>query len=212
MTRQPETTVVIQQCLDRLRAGDAAARDELIRWSCGRLQRLTRRLLQRYPAVQRWEETDDVFQNATIRLCAALADVHPESVSDFMRLAALQIRRELIDLLRHYQGPQGMGAHHRSHALGEACGDTPASRSEPAADTAGPSTLAEWTEFHQFVQRLPDAEREVFDLRYYAGLSHDEVAATLQISSATSKRRWLAARLRLHQWLHGTPAGEPARP
>ena len=211
MTQQPETTAVIQQCLDRLRAGETAARDELIQWSCSRLQRLTRRLLHDYPAVHRWEETDDVFQNATMRLCAALAVVQPDSVRDFMKLAATQIRRELIDLVRHYQGPQGMGAHHHGHRTDEASEDTPASRSEPAADTAGPSTLAEWTEFHQFVQRLPGAEREVFDLRYYAGLSHDEVAATLQISSATAKRRWLAARLRLHAWLHGKPAVEPNR-
>ena len=44
----------------------------------------------------------------------ALNDVKPALLRDFYRLAAVQVRRELIDLARHYYGPQGHGAHHAS--------------------------------------------------------------------------------------------------
>src|SRR5262245_38143403 len=109
-----ETSVVVAGCLERLRSGDAKARNELFAQACGRLERLTRAMLRDYPGVQRWEETGDVYQNAMVRLCRALADVVPPTPRDFYRLAAVQIRRELIDLARHYYGPQGAGAHHAS--------------------------------------------------------------------------------------------------
>ena len=34
-----------------------------------RLTRLTHNMLKDYPGVHRWEETDDILQNATLRLC-----------------------------------------------------------------------------------------------------------------------------------------------
>lgn len=46
---------------------------------------------------------------AAIRLDRALAEKVPKDASHFFRLAALQIRRERIDLARHYGGPEGMG-------------------------------------------------------------------------------------------------------
>jgi DNA-directed RNA polymerase specialized sigma24 family protein len=48
---------------------------------------------------------------------------------------------------------------------------------------------------------LPTEEREVFDLLWYQELSHGEAAAVLGISERILRRRWLAARQRLHQLL-----------
>jgi len=95
-----QSTAHLQRCLERLRAGDSTARAELLNSACERLQRLTHKMLQDYPRVRRWEETGDVCQNALIRLCRTLETISPESVRDFYRLAALQVRRELIDLAR----------------------------------------------------------------------------------------------------------------
>ena len=67
--------------------------------------------------MHRWEQTDDVVQNALVRLRRALETTSPESVRSFVNLAAVQIRRELIDLARHYHGPNGMGAHHESQVM-----------------------------------------------------------------------------------------------
>src|SRR3954454_4097329 len=104
----------IGQLLSRLRAGDGAARDPLLGIVCERLGRLAHKMLRDFPGVARWEGTEDVVQNATLRLCRALKDVTPESPRSFFNLAAVLIRRELIDLARHYYGPHGMGAHHES--------------------------------------------------------------------------------------------------
>src|SRR5260370_11899999 len=88
----------LQACLDRLQAGDEAARRELFDVACRQLVRLARRMLKDYRRLKRWEETDDVFQGAMLRLYQALLHVTPSSLADFYRLAALQIRRELIYL------------------------------------------------------------------------------------------------------------------
>ena len=163
MADPADSTAQIQIRLDRLRAGDESARDELLDIACGRLRRLAHRMLRAYPAIRRWEDTDDVLQNAVLRLCRALKDVRPESVRSFLNLAALQIRRELIDLARHYEGPEGPGRHHLSRARTDASG----AASDPldtSTDTDDPAGLASWTEFHNTVESLPVTEREVFHL------------------------------------------------
>ena len=55
------------------------------------------------------EQTDDVLQNAVVRLLRALEEVRPPSVRAFFGLAATQMRRELLDLARRYQGRGGPG-------------------------------------------------------------------------------------------------------
>ena len=192
----------IQLRLDRLRAGDESARDELLKIACGRLSRLARKMLRGYPGVRRWEQTDDVLQNAAMRLCRALDEVKPASVRSFINLAAVQIRRELIDLARHYDGPEGPGRHHASRAGSDGSGSPPGPP-EAADDTDDPARLAAWTEFHDEVGALPDAEKEVFDLLWYQGLSQAEAAALLGVTERVVKYRWRSARLKLHERLGG---------
>lgn len=193
-------TTRLQHCLDRCNAGDAAARNDLLVAATERLTRLVRKMLRQNPRVRRWEETDDVFQNATLRLARALADVRPPTVRDLLRLAAATIRRELIDLARHYYGPQGAGQHEASPRRGPNEEGLPAAL-DPGDTTHEPGRLAEWTEFHQHVERLPDEEREVFDLLYYQALPQAEAAALLGVSERTLQRRWREARLRLQEAL-----------
>src|SRR3954468_6291064 len=100
--------------LDCMRAGDASARDELIRGFQGRLELLARKMVGRDPRVGRWVDAQDVLQNALLRLLRALETVRPESTRAFFGLAAEQMRRELLDLARHYYGPEGEGANHDS--------------------------------------------------------------------------------------------------
>jgi RNA polymerase sigma-70 factor (ECF subfamily) len=202
MADAADSTTEIQLRLDRLRAGDESARDELLNTSCGRLRRLARKMLRGFPGVRRWEETDDVLQNAALRLRRALQDVRPDTVRDFFNLATLQIRRELIDLARHYEGPQGPGRHHGSGAPTDASGDA-ADPLDAPTDTHDPARLASWTEFHHTVESLPEAEREVFDVLWYQGLSQREAAAVLGVTERVARRRWRSAQLRLHQLLGG---------
>jgi RNA polymerase sigma-70 factor (ECF subfamily) len=86
-------------CLKQLADGDLSARDRIIELVASRLHALAHRMLGRFPGVRRWEDTDDVFQNAAMRLHRALAAMQFESPRSIMALAATQLHRELIDLV-----------------------------------------------------------------------------------------------------------------
>jgi RNA polymerase sigma-70 factor (ECF subfamily) len=198
MSGASDSLVQIQALLPRVRAGDPAARDALLGLAGERLRQLAHRMLQGYPRVRRWEETDDVLQNALLRLYRTLQAVSPGSVTDFLRLAALNIRRELLDLGKRYYGPLGQGAHH------DALGPEPPAAAEPAASLSlDPARLSVWSAFHEQVEGLPDEERAVVDLLWYQGLSQAEAADLLGVNERTVKRRWQSARIRLHDALQG---------
>jgi RNA polymerase sigma factor (sigma-70 family) len=197
----------LQAWLDRMQAGDPAARAALLGHACERLQRLARKMLKGFAGVQRWEQTDDVLQNALVRLWTALQQIRPRSVREFYGLATLQIRRELLDLARSYYGPEGLGARHASRGGGDDSSNMPGPVYEQPDTTYEPSQLAIWGEFHQQVEALPQEEREVFDLVWYQGVAQGEAATLLGISETTLKRRWWSARRRLHQALKGELPG-----
>lgn len=194
-----DASTQLQLWIDRLQAGDPAARDALISHACDRLRRLTRTMLKDFRRLRQWEETDDVLNTAVLRLMRALDDTRPDSVAEFFRLAALQIRRQLLDLSRQYYGPEGSAARRAAPAAGAADSSTPVA--EGPDSTYNPERLAWWTDFHERVEALPPEERDVFELVWYQGLSQEEAARVLNVPYGTVKRRWLAARLRLQEVL-----------
>jgi RNA polymerase sigma factor (sigma-70 family) len=191
-------TVQMAALLRELRAGDVSARDRLVGAASGRLTRLAHKMLKSYPGVARWEETGDVFQNAIVRLCKALDAKPPESVQHFLNLAAMHIRRELIDLARHHLGPQGHGSHHDT-GKGEDEGPLKAA----SQTTLNPEKLAQWTEFHKQVEALPAEEKEVFNLLWYNEVAQTEAATLLNLSERTLQRRWQSARLKVFHAMKG---------
>lgn len=194
-----DNTAQIENWILRVQGGDRAATDELIKAAYERLLRLTRKMLKSYPRVARWEQTDDVFQNAAIRLSKALKETVPQSARHFFNLAALAIRRELIDLARHHFGSQGPGSHHDT---GKPGAESPIGLASES--TLNPVKLAQWSEFHEQVDALPAEEQEVINLLWYDGVSQTEAAAFLKLSERTLQRRWQSARLKLFHALKGT--------
>jgi RNA polymerase sigma-70 factor (ECF subfamily) len=194
---RPSTTARVDRLLERLIAGDAQAKAAVIERSQRRLTELARRQMHGFPAVARWEQTDDVVQGASVRLHRALEHARPPNAREFFYLAAAVIRRELIDLKRRLFGPGGVAAHHASPRP-----ELPSGSGPDVADAAGgtfdPAKLARWTELHEHVERLPEELREVFDLLWYDQLTHDEAAQALGVSTKTVQRRWREARLALH--------------
>jgi RNA polymerase sigma-70 factor (ECF subfamily) len=160
-------------------------------------------MLRGFPGVHRWEETDDVLQNALLRLLRALDEVTPASPREFFALVTEQLRRELIDLARRYYGPRGLGANHATNLTGPE--DPLQQRGDVSHD---PGALALWTELHERVATLPEEEREVVSLLFYQELTQAEAAAILGVTVRTVQRRWQAALLKLHQLLNGQWPGE----
>lgn len=188
-----ESSTTIEYWLQRLRAGDPAARNELLRHSRDRLRALTRRMFRRYSGVRRFEETSDVLQEVLFRLDQALRAVDVPSSRDFLCLAACHIRWALIGLSRHYFGPNGLGA---NQAAPGSVGEERLNL-HPSGGEDDPYQLALWAEFHRRIGELPEEDRELFDLLYYLDLPQPAAAEQLGVSLSTLKRRWQAARLPL---------------
>lgn len=79
-------------------------------------------------------------------------------------------------------------------------------------ESASDGDLAVW-DFHLLDQALQRLEKEnaalcqVFEARYFGGLSVDETAEYLGISATTVKRRWTLASAWLYREVAGTQAG-----
>jgi len=185
--------------------GGDEAKNKLISYASERLLRLARNMLKNYPGVRRWEQTDDIGQHALMRLHRALSEAKVLSSCHFWKLAALQIRRELIDMARRHQGPEGIGTNHHTDGAGKAADDSsgPLQRIPDGGD--GPDSLEDWTRFHSAVESLPEFERQVVGLIFYDGLKQIDAADQLGVTLDIVKKRWLSARLKLGHKLSAHP-------
>jgi RNA polymerase sigma factor (sigma-70 family) len=198
-------TTQLVEWVARMQAGDDAARDELLRGFQGRLELLARKLVGRDRRVARWVDAEDVLQNALLRLLRALETVKPDSTRAFFGLAAEQMRRELLDLARHYYGPEGEGANHDS--VSPRTDDSRPGLDPPAPDAAD-NDLERWTRFHAEVERLPVHEREVVGLVFYHGWTQAQVADLFQKDVRTIRRWWESALVRLHRAMKDRDASQ----
>jgi RNA polymerase sigma-70 factor (ECF subfamily) len=190
----------LSQCLEDLAAGDLAARDRIIELCSGRLHALASRMLSRFPSVRRWDDTDDVFQNAVMRLHRALGTLRVGSPREIMALAATQVHRELIDLARRHAGPGSYAANHQTNAfkLGES-----GFRQHVDAAVEPADELDRWTLFHEAIEGLSAERREVFDLVWYLGADQKTIARLVGCSERTVKSRWREAREAVRKALDG---------
>jgi RNA polymerase sigma-70 factor (ECF subfamily) len=187
-------TTELHDLVDRIQAGDRAAADALIHRSAERLENLARKMLRDFPAVRRWEQTGDVLNSALTRLLRTLREVTPDNVTGYFRLAAQAVRRELLDMVRRYTGPDGFGGNY------ESLPDGPSAAYGPTA-SAEVRNLERWAAFHEAVERLPDEDRGLIELGYYEGLDKDEMARLLGVDVRTVRRRWNRATRRLAEAL-----------
>jgi DNA-directed RNA polymerase specialized sigma24 family protein len=102
-------------------------------------------------------------------LAGRLAQIPPWQTREFAVAAARHIRATLLELAR----------------------ETPSSS---ASDE-----MLEWVRVHRGVGRLPEGERELFDLLLYWGMTEAEVAALLGVSHRTVRLRLCESRLALQQ-------------
>jgi RNA polymerase sigma factor (sigma-70 family) len=200
-----EGTTRIGAALARFAAGDSSARDDLIGWASQRMGEIAHRMLRTFPAVSRWEQTDDVVQNAALRLVRAMQATVPADARGLVAMAATQVRRELLDLAKKYRGPESFASHQETNYQ-RLNGDLRA-KVEDAPQRGEPfDGLDRWTCLHKVAGELPDDEREVFHMCWYLGLKQDEIAGLLGCSVRTVKRRWDAAKGRLAASM---PEGRP---
>ena len=196
MSPESQLDEVLAGCLARLAQGDDLARDRIIEVCNDRLRELSSRLLGKFAKVRRWDNTDDVAQNAAMRLYRALGDTVPDSPRGLMGLMATQIQRELIDLARKHAGPMSYAENHDTNVRDGTSGNV--FRVEEAEDSGNgleeELPLERWESFHRAVENLPEEHREVFRLVWYLGADRETTAKTLGLSVRTVGRRWQEAR------------------
>ena len=193
MREPPFDSVNLQKYLDRWQAGERAAADDLLRATGTRLERLARRMTRAFPNVRGQADTGDVLQNSLIRLLRTLTTLRPSTTRDFFNLAAVHIRRELIDLARRCKT--------RTRLTFDADDAPPA---EPHT-----SAVAEdfdlWVRFHEAVDQLPVEEREVVGLVFYHGWTQVRIAELFSVDERTIRRGWSSACERLREIVGGDP-------
>ena len=187
------TAAVVQRYLDAL-AGTAPAEPiirELLARAVRRLQHLCSSILHRsYPRLTRPPlnlQTDELLGAVVQRLLKALREARPATVRQFFALAGQHMRWELNDLARRLDEQPAV------EKLPD--GLVPA----PANSDSGLSPDARL--MLEAIGRLPEDEKEAFDLVHIQGLSQAEAAEVLGVGTRTVKRRLDCGIRLLTEWL-----------
>lgn len=193
------TTLQIESLLKKLNAGDVEARTALISLAQDRLLLLTSRMLTGYPRGREHDDTTGIFNESYLRLHQALEEVKPTNVRQFLGLAALEIRRTLLDIIRKLTG-RGKEKRKRNVSI-----DAQISEGEPAIEIGLPDQTAKQFELMQdlfvAVDQLPEKYREVVMLHHFQGLTQAEVGAILGVHEDTVKSWWAVAQVKLAKLL-----------
>jgi RNA polymerase sigma-70 factor (ECF subfamily) len=187
---------------------EAAIRARLFEIAYARMQALAHRMIRGYPQVRRWDDTADVVQAAALRLHRALETVELRDARHLLRLTALEIRRELLDLARKHAGPESAAAHHETNLLATA--DGVRMRVDLATDEAAepPDQIEPWTRLHDAVAALDADDRELFDFVWFLGATQHDIATLTGSSPRTVRRQWESIKRRLVKVLDGDfPSG-----
>jgi RNA polymerase sigma factor (TIGR02999 family) len=176
----------VTQLLLAWNKGDAQALDRLMPLVYTELRRIARRHMNS-------ERSDHTLQ-ATVLVNEAymrLVDqnqVNWQSRSHFLGAAAQIIRRILVDYARGRDRLK-RGGNVAKVNLCDAAG---------ATDGGDVDVVALDDALNELAKLDPQKER-IIELRFFTGLSIEETAETLNISPATVKRQWAAARAWLYQ-------------
>jgi RNA polymerase sigma factor (TIGR02999 family) len=181
-TPAPDTT----QLLTEWSKGDPHALQELMPLVYNELRRLAAHLLRREQAGHTLQPTALVHEAYLRMIDQTRVDWH--SRAHFLALAAQMLRRVLVDHARaKHRAKRGSGRVVLS--LQEVPGPAP-NLDVVALDEA----LCE-------LARIDAQQSRIVELRFFAGVSIEETAASLGISPATVKRDWAVARAWLFRQL-----------
>jgi RNA polymerase sigma factor (TIGR02999 family) len=190
MTARPEE---ITELLLAWRQGDDAARDALVPLVYQELRRLARRHM-------RGEQPDHTLQATALvnEAWLRLIDVHRVQWQDrahFFAMASRMMRRVLVDAARA----------RRAHKRGAGRDVTLDSRVDLGVPLNFDAIALD--DALAGLERLDPRKCQVVELRFFGGLSVEETAETLNVSSATVARDWTFART----WLRRELKGESGR-
>jgi len=172
--------------------GDAAALERLLPLVYADLRKVARAHLRREQAGHSLQPTALVHE-VYLRL-VGLERLRVESRTHFMAFAARLMRQILVDHARRKRAGK------RGGAVTVVGLDMLSPRAEPSIGPADADILALDRALEELASFDPQQCRLV-ELKFFAGLSIEEMAETLGISTATVEREWVVARAWLYQRL-----------
>jgi RNA polymerase sigma factor (TIGR02999 family) len=179
--------------LEALRSGDTAALDEVVRVLYDELRGLARSRLRAERAEHTLSAT--ALVNEAYMKLAAHDRIGAASRTQFMAVAANTMRRILVDYARTRKRDKRGG--------GEK--PIPLEEVEPfLSEDEADEILALDEAIARLAERNPRAAK-VVEQRFYAGLSIEEIAQLLDVTTRTVRRDWVTARA----WLRKEVAGAP---
>jgi RNA polymerase sigma-70 factor, ECF subfamily len=182
----------VTQLLARWRKGSREAEAELMERVNGELRRLAASYLRRERGGQTLQPTA-VVNEAYIRLLPQRG-VSWQNRAHFFGIAARMMRRVLVDHARR-----------RNAAKRDAGPAEPVSISgvpSPAREADHVDVLA----LHDALSKLAELDprqSEIVEMRFFAGLTVEEIAEVLAIAPATVKRDWATAKMWLKRQMQG---------
>ena len=188
----------ITELLNRLNAGDTSAREPLLAVVYDELRRSARARMRR-------ERVDNTLQPTALVHEVWLRVIQQrewnlKNRADFFAMAAAMMRRILID-------------HARAVNAGKRGGDkvfVPLENAMAVAIEYPPYLL----DLHRALERLAQVDQHrarIVELRFFGGLSDEEVAEITGVSSTTVYRQWRAARAWLSRELAENSAQAPGQ-
>lgn len=195
MSRADDPSRDVTQLLVAWRAGDEAALPSLVPLVYRELRQIAARYLAR-------ERSGHLLQSTALVHEAFLKLVDQTRVdwqnrAHFYGVAAQMMRRILVDQARHDKRQKRGGAA-IAVSLTDVADDMPAASSDvhPVDALALDRALTK-------LEALDPTQARVVELRFFGGLSIEETATVLDVSSGTVKREWAVARAWLYRELEG---------
>jgi len=188
-TPQHEITQLLAEWSD----GNQSALDELYPLVYEELHKLARRYMSRERKGHTLQTTA-LINEAYVRLVDQ-RNVHWANRSHFFAISAQIMRRILID-------------HARRHAYAKRGGGAQQVSLEEVAVVAREqsSEILRLDEALKILAKMDPRRCHVVELRYFGGLSNEEIAGVVKVSENTVTRDWNLARAWLYQQLTGSSA------
>ena len=177
----PASSVEISRLLRAWGDGNRAALDQLIPLVYGELHEIAHRHMRRQPPGQTLQ-TSALVNEAYLRL-VDVEGVRWEDRTHFFAVSAQVMRRILVDSARAHLADK-RGGHFAHVYLDESMDAAP----------QGSEELIALDDALKALEEMDARKARVVELRFFAGLSVEETAETLEISIPSVKRDWKLAK------------------
>jgi len=189
-TCMPQAPENVTQLLIGWSKGDKEALDKLVPLVYDELRRQAARYLQ-HERIGHTLQTTALIHEAYLRLIDQ-KNVHWQNRAHFFGIAAQMMRRILVDHARTKKRAKRGGSDVRV-SLSDANLKTPGQDLDIVALDEALERLAE----------IDEQQSRIVELRFFSGLTVEETAEVLSISTATVKRDWSMAKAWLHREISG---------